>query len=87
MNDGRTMIELGHYYRKAGEADRAILYFERAEDLEAVEADAKVGHAQVLVGVGKYEEALPLLRRAQALDQRESIQTYLDHVERIAKNR
>jgi len=36
---------------------------------------------------GKYAEALPLLRAAQQVKPRENIQSYLDQVERVAKQR
>ena len=55
--------------------------------LEKFEADAKVRHAQLLVGQRKYAEALPLLRRAQELKPREDVQKFLEQVERFAKSR
>ena len=36
---------------------------------------------------GKFAEALPLLRAAQQVKPRENIQSYLDQVERVAKQR
>jgi hypothetical protein len=50
--------------------------------LEAFEADAKVRHAQLLAQNGRREEALPLLRRAQAIDPRPSVQDFLDDLQR-----
>jgi len=44
-------------------------------------------HAQLLVGLGCYEEALPLLRRTQLLNPRDNIKEYLDQAERVAKSR
>ncbi|ETW97889.1 MAG: hypothetical protein ETSY1_21030 [Candidatus Entotheonella factor] len=44
-------------------------------------------HAQLLVKNGKYEAALPLLRRAQQIKPRDNIQAYLEQVERVAKGR
>jgi hypothetical protein len=46
-----------------------------------------VRHAQLLVGQGRYAEALPLLRRAQAIKPRENVQAYIDQVERVAQAR
>ncbi len=60
---------------------------EAAAKIEKFEADAKVRHAQLLVSQGKYAEALPLLRAAQQVKPRENIQSYLDQVERVAKQR
>jgi tetratricopeptide (TPR) repeat protein len=85
--DGEALILLGQYWSRSGNLEKAIFYYERAAGLEAFEAEAKVRHAQLLVGQGKYAEALPLLRRAQALKPRENIQKYLEQVERVAQNR
>lgn len=83
--DGEALILLGQHCSRAGNTEKAIFYYERAESLEKFEADAKVRHAQLLVGSGKYEEALPLLRRAQQIDPRENVQKYLEQVERVAR--
>jgi len=85
--DGEALILLGQYYNRVGNAEQAVFYYERAEAIEKYEADAKVRHAQLLVGQGKYDEALPLLRRAQQIKPRENIQKYLEQVERAAKTR
>jgi len=85
--DGDALILLGQYNQRVSEPERAIFYFERAANLEAFEADAKLRHAQLLVGLGRYEEALPLLRRTQLLNPRDNIKEYLDQVERVAKSR
>ena len=58
-----------------------------AAAIEAFEADAKVRHAQLLVGLGRYSEALPLLRRAQTVKPPENIQEYMEQVERVANSR
>jgi tetratricopeptide (TPR) repeat protein len=85
--DGEALMLLGQHYSRQNEPDRAILYYERAESLEAFEVNAKIRHAQVLVGLRRYSEAVPLIRRAQELRPREDVQRYLDQVERIAKSR
>lgn len=85
--DGEALILLGQHSNRHGDPEQAIFYYERAASLEAFEADAKVRHAQLLVGLGKYDEALPLLRRAQQIKPRENIQRYLEQVERVAKTR
>ena len=84
--DGEALILLGQNSSRKGDIEKAIFYFERAAAIEKYEADAKVRHAQLLVGNGKYAEALPLLRRAQQIKPRENIQTYLEQVERVAKS-
>jgi tetratricopeptide (TPR) repeat protein len=85
--DGEALILLGQHSARSNDFEQAIFYYERAENLEKYEADAKIRHAQLLVGQGKYTEALPLLRRAQDLKPRENVQKYLEQVERLAKSR
>jgi tetratricopeptide (TPR) repeat protein len=85
--DGEALMLLGRHHSRNNEPDRAIFYFERAASIEAFEVNAKVSHAQVLVGLGRYADALPLLRRAQEAKPREDIARYLEQVERIAKSK
>ncbi|MBN1256994.1 MAG: tetratricopeptide repeat protein [Planctomycetes bacterium] len=85
--DGEALILLGQHSKRIGETEKATFYYERAASIEFFEADAKVRHAQLLVSTGKYNEALPFLRRAQQLKPRENIQKYLEQVERVAKSR
>jgi tetratricopeptide (TPR) repeat protein len=85
--DGEALILLGQHHFRQNEPDRAIFYYERAESIEAFEVNAKIHHAQVLVTMGRYADAIPLLRRAQELRPREEIARYLEQVERIAKSR
>ena len=83
--DGEALILLGQAERQAGDVEQAIFYFERAANMEEFEADAKVRHAQVLAAQGKYAEALPLLRRAQALDPRDNVADFLEQIESAAR--
>jgi tetratricopeptide (TPR) repeat protein len=85
--DGEALILLGQYNARAGDAEKAAFLYERAAKIERFEADAKVRHAQLLVGQGKYADALPLLRSAQQLKPRETIQQYMEQVERVARGR
>lgn len=85
--DGEALILLGQFHARAKDVERAIFYYERAQKIERHEADAKVRHAQLLVGEGRYAEALPLLRSAQQLKPRDNVQEYLEQVERIAKSK
>jgi tetratricopeptide (TPR) repeat protein len=85
--DGEALCLLGQHYSKQGEPDRAIFYYERAASIEGFEVKAKIYHAQVLVSMGRYSDALPLLRRAQEVKPREDIARYLESVERIAKSK
>ncbi len=85
--DGEALILLAQHSQRSQDPDRAIFLFERAAAIEAFEADAKVRHAQLLVSLGRYSEALPLLRRAQTIKPRENIQEYMEQVERVANSR
>jgi tetratricopeptide (TPR) repeat protein len=83
--DGEALILLGQHYARVEEIERAIFYYERAESLEDYEAEAKVRHAQLLVTQARYDEALPLLKRAQELNPREDVASYVEQVERAAR--
>lgn len=85
--DGHALILLGQYMGRNDEPERAAFLFERAANIEGFEADAKVRHAQLLVGQGDYRAALPLLRRAQEIAPRDNVQEFLVQVERATKNR
>lgn len=85
--DGEALILLGQHSSRNGNPEKAIFYYERAAAIERFEADAKVRHAQVLIGQGQYEAALPLLRRAQQINPRDNVEEYLAQVERIVKSR
>lgn len=85
--DGEALMLLGQHYSRNNEPDRAIFYYERAESLDAFEVNAKIRHAQVLIGMRRYADAVPLLRRAQEVKPRDDIARYLEQVERIAKAR
>jgi tetratricopeptide (TPR) repeat protein len=85
--DGEALLLLGQHAARGGDDEKAVFYYERAANLEAFEADAKVRHAQLLVGQGRYAEALPLLRRAQVLQPRDNVAKYLEQVERAAGGR
>lgn len=82
--DGEALILLGQHSQRTGNPEKAVFYFERAAGIEAFEADAKVRHAQLLISQSKYREALPLLKRAQAIKPRDNVAQYLDQVERLA---
>lgn len=82
--DGDALILLGQHY-SASDTEKAIFYFERAQGIEKFEADAKLRHAQVLVRGGKYQEAVPLLKRALDLKPRDEVRRYAEQVERAAR--
>ena len=84
--DGEAWILLGQHYGR-NDPEKAIMKYEMAASIEAYEAEAKLYHGQLLVGMAKYNDALPLLRRAYDLKPREDIADYIEQVERIAKTR
>lgn len=85
--DGDALLMLGQHYARHDDPERAIFYFERAEGVPAFEASARMGHAQTLMKLERYGEAIPLLRRVQELKPREDVARMLEQVERIAKSR
>ena len=82
--DGDALILLGQC-AAATNMEKAIFYYERAANIEAFESEAKLRHAQLLVKAGKYQDALPLLKRALELKPREDVQRYAEQVERAAR--
>lgn len=85
--DGEALILLGERSARAGDAERAAFWYERAAGIEEHEAEAKLQHGRLLVGEARYEEALPLLARSQALRPRDSLADYVKEIERLAKRR
>ena len=85
--DGDALMLLAQHYGKSGDPDRALFYYERAQGIEAFEADARVRAAQILVGQSKFKEAVPQLKRAQELKPRDEVAKYLEQVERLARAR
>jgi tetratricopeptide (TPR) repeat protein len=85
--DGEALMLLGQYHNRGGRPDQAILFYERAARIDAYAAAAKVKIAQVYVAQGRFGDALPLLRDAQALKPREDVARYIEQVERASKAR
>jgi tetratricopeptide (TPR) repeat protein len=85
--DGEALLLLGQHFESQQEPDRAMLYYERAANVESSEHSARIRHAQVLVKLGRYADAIPLLRRAQEIRPRDDVLRYLEQVERFAKAR
>ena len=97
--NGRVLILLaGHYGTSFREnldknvqaadefAAKAIFLYERATNLEdsSLKASALMKHGQILVRQKKYAQSLKMLKRAHALKPRDSLQKYIDQVERLA---
>jgi len=84
--DGEALILLALYHA-GSDVEKAIFYYERAEGIEKFEGEARLRHGQLLVKNGRYQEALPLLKRAQELNPRDDVQRYIEQVERAARAR
>lgn len=85
--DGEALILLGQYFARKDNPEKAVFYYERAEAIEAVEAKAKIRHAQLLVQGSKYQEAVPLLESALRIEHRSEVEEYLTQVKAAAKSR
>ena len=83
--DGQALLLLGQFHARQDAPDRAVLSYERAANIPAFEAEARLRHGQLLVGLGRYGEALPILRRSQAVRPREDVARYIDQVDRLAR--
>lgn len=84
--DGEALLLAGDYFGRTGDTERAVLRYEAAARIDGFEADAWVRHAQLLVQSRKYVQATELLRKAQKLQPRDSIQRYLERVEQAARS-
>ena len=85
--DGDALMLMAQYYTRKNESERAILHYERAAEIPDFEVQARTKHAQLLVSLGRFGDALPLLRRVQEVKPREEIARYLEQVERVARSK
>ena len=83
--DGESLILLGQHFANSAQPEKARFLYERAANLEDFTADANVRLAQLLVRQNKYAEAIPLLERAQQINPRDSVEDFLDDLERFVK--
>src|SRR5690606_4954305 len=99
--NGEARIELALYYEEQAkrveegspEAElkreelfsKAKLYFEQAQMIPDSEMLARQRHGQMLVSRGKYDEALPLLRKVHEMKPNDRFEEYLRRVERAAR--
>jgi tetratricopeptide (TPR) repeat protein len=83
--DGEALMLLGQHYSRENQPDRAIFWYERAEGIDSFEANAKLRHAQALVGLHRYTEAVALIRRVHEIKPRDEVARYLEQVDRAAK--
>lgn len=85
--NGEAIIELGNIYVSQGDLAKAINRFEQAEKIESSERQALIAHAQALVTKSDYQASLPLLRRALYMKPDNNLQSFLERVERAARNK
>lgn len=83
--DGEALLMAGDRYVAADELEKADIRFERASKVEGFAADAWVKQAQLRVRDRRYPEAVELLRKAQKLRPKSSVQSFLERVEVAAQ--
>jgi tetratricopeptide (TPR) repeat protein len=83
--DGEALMLLGDYFSREGQREKAEFRYDMASKITGFEADAMVKHAQLLVQLQSYDKAAELLTRAQKIKPRDSIQKYLEQVQRVAR--
>jgi len=83
--DGEALLMVGDFHLKNQEFEKAEFRFDLAGRINGFEADAFVKKAQVKVKQQKYTQAVDELRKAQKLKPRDSVQRYLEAVERMLR--
>lgn len=83
--DGDGMILLAQALVRADQMDEALLKFEIAASIDGFESEAKLQHARALVSEKRFSEAVPLLKASLQLDDKETVRTYLEGVEKAAR--
>ena len=68
---------------------RAIIYYERAQNLDDLSAQVRayIGEAQLRVQRDELDQAADLLEEAQAIQYQDNVQSYLDQIREVLKNR
>ena len=68
------------------EIEKAIIYYERAQDVEETEVDGLIQHARLLVRSRDFPEAARLLQRAQSIRPQGNVRDFLEKVESAARS-
>lgn len=79
--NGDALLELAKYYHEHGSEEKALLYVERAQNLQAYEYEALLQHAQMRVAERDYRKAAELLRSALEIKREPRVERYLARVE------
>jgi len=84
--NGRAIITLADYYGREDQIEKAILLYERAEELDGeIRTRAYVRHGQMMVRQKRWEEAVDLLRTAQNIEHQDNVKEFLEQVEKVAR--
>ena len=83
--NGDAIIALGKLYAEQEKLSEAITRFQQAEKIIEYERPALIAHAQCLVNVKKYSEALILLNRALRIEFNDNLKDFTDRVERASR--
>jgi len=79
--NGRALLTLGNYYRDQGDLERATFQYEAATRVPDVQLNALTALARLKVSQKQYRQAVELLRRAQAIENRSFVAEYIDRIE------
>jgi tetratricopeptide (TPR) repeat protein len=74
--NANAAYEIAELHRTAGELDQARAFFNRALEQDPDFEDALVGLGRTLVSLGKPDEAVPVLKRALALNRSNEVTYY-----------
>lgn len=85
--DGESLLLLAQHRANKNELEQAVLLLDRAAGIEKYEFDAVFRKARLLVKAGRYDESLPLLKRALEIRPRDDVARFKEQVERAAKSR
>lgn len=84
--NGQALLLLANYYSKQGEREKAVIHYERAQDVEETEVEALIQHARMLVRERDFPEAAKLLSRAQSIEPQSNVEAFLAKVESAARS-
>ena len=80
--NGRALLLLGGFYVDSDPA-KAIYYYELAQNIDSVAAEAYIEHGRLRVGMREYTKAIDLLEQAQSIEYKATVARYLDAVRRV----
>lgn len=83
--DGEALLLVGDHHLRREEFEKAEFRYDLASKINGFEADAFVKLAEVRVKQEKYDDAIALLNKAQKINPRDTVQNYLEAIERIRR--